>query len=74
MSALDKAVGFSLLVDFLDNGAWGDTSLTALRMRSETIRSATDIDLGELYLYQPDRIPPASSSWDASDWGTYTSK
>lgn len=71
MSGLDKAVGMSLLVDYLGQGEWGDLSLPALRARAEEIRGATEVDLGELYLYEPGDIPPAASVWDASDWGSY---
>jgi hypothetical protein len=73
MSSLDRAVGFSLLSDYLDTGAWGDVSVPALRARAEAIRRGTAIDLGELYLYEPAEVPPAASRWDASDWGTYSS-
>lgn len=72
MSALDRAVGFSLLIDYLDHGEWGDTSPNALHQRADAIRATTRIDLGELYLYEPEEIPPAASRWDASDWGSYT--
>jgi hypothetical protein len=72
MSSLDRAVGFSLLIDYLDNGEWGDVSLPALQARADAIRAATDLDLGELYLYEPANIPPPASIWDARDWGTYS--
>jgi hypothetical protein len=71
MSALDRAVGFSLLIDYLDTGDWGDLGLPALRSRAEQIRQGTEYDLGELYLYEPSDIPPAASTWDVSDWGSY---
>jgi hypothetical protein len=71
MSALDRAVGFSLLIAYLDDGAWPDTSLSALRTRAETIQRSTAIDLGELYLYEPAQIPAAASRWDARDWSSY---
>jgi hypothetical protein len=71
MSALDRAVGFSLLIAYLDDGAWPDTSLSALRTRAETIQRSTAIDLGELYLYEPAQIPNAASRWDGRDWGSY---
>jgi hypothetical protein len=71
MSALDRAVGMSLLIDYLENGDWADTALPALRARADDIRDGTEIELGELYLYEPADIPRAASVWDASDWGTY---
>jgi len=71
MSALDRAVGFSLLIDYLDDGEWGDMSLAGLRARADAIRADTGIDLGELSLYEPRDVPPAASRWDASDWGSY---
>jgi hypothetical protein len=74
MSSLDRAVGFSLLVEYLENGEWGDVSLPALRRRALEILAATDIDLGELYLYEPDDVPPAPSTWDATNWGTYAAE
>jgi hypothetical protein len=72
MSQLDRAIGFSLLISYLDNGEWGDTSLPALRARAEAIAAATEVDLGELYLFEPADIPLYTSTWDATDWGTYT--
>jgi hypothetical protein len=71
MSSLDRAVGFSLLIGRLDSGEWADSSLPALRQRAEEIRRGTKVDLGELYLYEPQSIPPAASTWDAANWGTY---
>jgi hypothetical protein len=71
MSSLDRAVGFSLLIDRIDNGEWADSGLPALRRRAEDIRRGTSVDLGELYLYEPENVPPAASTWDASNWGTY---
>jgi hypothetical protein len=71
MSALDRAVGFSLLIAYLDDGEWGDVSLPALAQRAQAISDATTIDLGELYLYEPANVPQAASRWDASDWGSY---
>jgi hypothetical protein len=74
MSALDRAVGFSLLIDRLDGGEWDDTSIRSLRARAAEIAAGTDIDLGEVHLYEPADIPPYASTWDASDWGTYTAE
>ena len=71
MSALDRAVGFSLLIGYLDNGEWGDTSLQSLQALGAAISAGTGIDLGDLYLYEPADIPPYASTWDASDWGSY---
>jgi hypothetical protein len=71
MSALDRAVGFSLLVEYLDRGEWGEVSLPALRLRAEDIRKRSAVDLGNLNLYEPTDVRPAASTWDASNWGTY---
>jgi hypothetical protein len=67
MSQLDRAVGFDLLIRYLDNGDWGDTGLAALEARAEKIAAGTDIELGELSLYEPADIPPYTSTLDASD-------
>jgi hypothetical protein len=72
MSALDRAVGFSLLIAYLDDGSWPDASLPALRTRAAAFLRTTAIDLGELYLYEPEEIPNAASRWDATNWGSYT--
>ena len=53
-------------------GGLDQVSLPALQARAAAIRAATELDLGELDLYQPTSIPPPASTWDARDWGTYS--
>ncbi|MCP5145981.1 MAG: hypothetical protein H6978_14320 [Gammaproteobacteria bacterium] len=74
MSALDRAVGFKLLIDRLDSGTWRDSSLPALQDSAAAIAAATDIDLGKFNLYEPENIPPPGNTWDAANWGTYSAQ
>jgi pimeloyl-ACP methyl ester carboxylesterase len=68
--AVDKAVGFTLLLRRLDTGAWGDTSLPALQaLAAGIVRQAPA--LGQSKLFDPGPITPALFSWDASKWGSY---
>lgn len=71
--AVDKAVGFKLLIRYLDTGKWGDTSLAATQaMAAELAREAPG--LGESKLFDPGPITPALFTWDATNWGSYTGK
>jgi pimeloyl-ACP methyl ester carboxylesterase len=71
--AVDKAVGFRLLVRYLDTGKWGDTSLAATQaMAAELMREAPQ--LGQSKLFNPGTVVPALFTWDSSNWGTYTGK
>lgn len=70
-SNLDRAVAFTLLIDRLDRGTWGDTSLPSLRKIGVEIAAKSSIDLGEFTLFEPASLPKPVSSWDVSNWGTY---
>ncbi len=73
MPAVDKAVGFRLLIRYLDTGKWGDTSLAATQaMAAELMREAPG--LGASKLFDPGPIPPPLFTWDGSNWGTYTGR
>jgi hypothetical protein len=71
--AVDKAVGFTLLIRRLDTGAWSDTSLPALQALAAQILRDTPA-LGQSKLFDPGPITPALFSWDASNWGSYKGK
>lgn len=71
--AVDKAVGFTLLLRRLDTGAWGDTSLPALKTLAAAIARENPA-LGESKLFDPGPITPALFSWDASNWGSYKAR
>jgi pimeloyl-ACP methyl ester carboxylesterase len=68
---LDRATGFTLLIERMDTGRWPDTSLPALRARAAKIAAASPVDLGKSTLFDPGPLPPASNSWDATNWGRY---
>jgi hypothetical protein len=68
--AVDKAVGFTLLMRHLDTGAWGDTSLPALQTLAAAI-ARDNPAMGQSRLFDPGPITPALFSWDASKWGSY---
>jgi hypothetical protein len=68
---LDRAVGFTLLMNRLDTGRWGDTSLPALEELGAQIASKSPVDLGQLSLFNPGPLPKPLNTWDVSDWGTY---
>jgi hypothetical protein len=70
-SPLDRAVGFTLLINRLDTGRWGDTSLPALQKLGAAIKRQSPIALGELTLFNPGPLPKPQSTWDVSNWGTY---
>jgi hypothetical protein len=55
----------------MDTGRWPDTSLPALRARAAKIAAASPVDLGKSTLFDPGPLPPASNSWDATNWGRY---
>jgi pimeloyl-ACP methyl ester carboxylesterase len=71
--ALDKAVGFTLLIRRLDNGKWSDTSLPAVQALAAQIAREAPA-LGQSKLFDPGTITPALFSWDASNWGSYKGK
>jgi hypothetical protein len=71
--AIDKAVGFTLLMRRLDTGAWGDTSLPALQALAARIAGETPA-LGQSRLFDPGTVPPPLFSWDASKWGSYKAR
>lgn len=71
-TALDRAVGFDLLIERIDTGRWADTGLPALRERARTVAASSPVDLGKLTLFEPGEIAAPLNTWDAGDWGTYT--
>ena len=73
-SNLDRAVGFTLLIDRLDRGRWGDTSLPTLRKLGEQIARSSPVDLGQLTVFDPGKLAPAPNRWDARNWRRYTGK
>jgi hypothetical protein len=68
---LDRAVGFTMLMERIENGAWGDFSVEALRARAADIASQSPSVGGESRIFDPGTLPPPASEWDGSDWGTY---
>jgi hypothetical protein len=70
-SSLDRAVGFTLLVDRLNTGKWGDTSVPALRKLGAKIAGESKLNLGELTLFDPGTLPNPLNTWDVSNWGRY---
>jgi hypothetical protein len=70
-SNLDRAVGFTLLINRLDSGKWGDASLPALQKLGREITSRSAMDLGELTLFNPSPLPRPLNTWDVSNWGGY---
>jgi hypothetical protein len=68
--AVDRAVGFTLLIGRLETGAWSDTSLPALQTMAAEIARGTPA-LGQSKLFDPGPITPALFSWDATKWGSY---
>jgi hypothetical protein len=70
-SNLDRAVGFSVLINRLDTGKWGDTSIPALRKLGAEIKRKSPVDLGDLTLFDPGPLPKPMNTWDVADWGTY---
>jgi Tannase-like family of unknown function (DUF6351) len=70
-SNLDRAVGFTLLINRINTGKWGDTSLSALRKLANEIASKSSVDLGALSLFDPGPLPRPLNTWDAADWGRY---
>jgi len=71
MSDLDRAVSVQLLVNRLDTGRWGDTSLPALKKLADQIAGGTSLKLGQSALFEPGRLPEPSNVWDVSNWATY---
>lgn len=71
MSGLDRATGFQLLIDRIDQGMWADTSLPSLQARAAAIRQNSKTELGASTLFEPVDIPPPANTWDGTDWGTY---
>jgi hypothetical protein len=67
MTALDRAVGFSLLIDFLDNGEWADVSLPALRARAEAIRSSISMSRRTSRLPRAPGMPPTGAPTSHSE-------
>jgi hypothetical protein len=70
-SNLDRAVGFKLLINRLDSGKWGDTSLPALQRLGRQIASESPTDLGGSTLFDPGTLARPLNTWDVSNWGTY---
>jgi hypothetical protein len=56
-SNLDRAAAFTLLIDRLNTGKWGDTSIPALRRLGAKIASESKLNLGELTLFDPGPYP-----------------
>ena len=73
-SSLEKAVGFTLLIDRLDSGEWGDTSVAALLQLGNQIATASTIDLGEMNFFDPGQLASPLNTWDVSNWGSYQRK
>ncbi len=73
-SSLEKAVGFTLLIDRLDSGEWGDISVPALLRLGNEIAAASSVDLGEMYFFDPGQIASPLNTWDVSNWGSYQRK
>lgn len=71
MSNLDRAVGFSLLIQQLDTGQWGDSSVVALKTRGAEIARGSSVELGRLTVFDPGPLPKPANTWDVSNWGTY---
>ena len=71
-TALDRAVGFDLLIERIDTGRWADTTPTALRERASAVAASSPVDLGQLTLFEPGAIAAPLNTWDAGDWGSYT--
>jgi Tannase-like family of unknown function (DUF6351) len=67
---LDRAVGFTLLIQRVETGKWGDTSLPALKKMAADI-SQRSPELGELGLFDPGPISKPLDTWDVSNWGSY---
>lgn len=70
-TALDRAVGFRLLIDRLDSGIWGDTSVPALRAVAADIATQSPVNLGASTLFEPGNLPTAPNHWDVRHWGRY---
>lgn len=67
---LDRAVGFTLLMNRIETGQWGDTSLTALKRLGAEIAKQSP-ELGDLALFDPGPLPKPLTTWDVSNWGSY---
>jgi hypothetical protein len=69
-SPLERLTGFSVLVERLDSGRWGDTSPEAMNARAGQIRRTSPVDLGpaRFISYQ---APEILRPWDGRHWGTY---
>ncbi len=70
-SNLDRAIGFSLLIERIETGEWGDTSVESLRVLGEKIIEETEVELGEFSLFDPGPLPEPLNTWDVSNWGSY---
>jgi len=70
-SSLEKAVGFTLLIDRLDSGEWGDTSVAALLRLGTQIAAESTVDLGEMNFFDPGQLASPLNTWDVSNWGRY---
>lgn len=68
---LDRAVAFDVLIERIDTGRWGDTTMPALRARAQGIATTSPVDLGGLSLFEPTDIAAPLNTWDAGDWGRY---
>jgi hypothetical protein len=71
---LDRAVAFTLLVNRVESGKWGDTSLAALKKLAAEIVGKSPVNLGDLGLFDPGSIAAPINTWDASNWGMYQLK
>ncbi|CCA90035.1 hypothetical protein [Novosphingobium sp. PP1Y] len=71
MSLLAKAVGFRLLIERLDQGKWGDTTLPRARGLAAEITASSTVDLGKLTLFESSKIASPANRWDVSNWNTY---
>ena len=71
-SSLERLTGFSLIIEYLDSGAWGNTSPEGMNARAASLAAASDLDLGPTRFITHDP-PEMLRPWDGSDFGTYTS-
>jgi hypothetical protein len=61
MSDIDRAVAVRMLIDRLDSGRWGNTTLPAVRKLAEQIAAGSSIKLGKSALFDPGRLPQPSN-------------
>jgi hypothetical protein len=68
---LEKITSFTVLVNYLDTGKWGDASADVLNALAQKLISETDVPLAvtaRFIEYHPDR---PVRTWDVSNWESY---